>query len=349
MLLEKRKLIFDISVLLIIIMILIIIGKNIAAVISPFVISIVIAYLLNPLVSILVKKGLNRVLAILLVFILLLAILIGLFMTFIPRLVGDISVFAENIPYMIDNIDSFLKDFKEGRIDFASFDINSFIDIDQELRGLSDKIKDALAALSSIIIAGTGKLVNAVMIPIITFYFLKDKDEFIALFYDGMPIKIKNHLGRIFKDIDGVIGGFLRGQLIVATFVGILTGLGCRIIGLPYSITIGLLAGVTNIIPYFGPWLGGIVPVLLALMTKPVLVIWVLVVIVVIQQIESNFLSPQIMSQSVGLHPMVVMFSILLFGNMFGVIGMIVGVPIAGTVKVLIKHGMEFRKRLQSD
>lgn len=345
----RKRLIFDIGVMVVIVAIFLLISKNIMAVISPFVISLVIAYLLNPIVTLLEKKGVKRYLAILLVFILILLLITGLFMTFIPKLVDDLSVFASQLPQMIDGVDDFLQGVRQGEIKLFPFDITSFIDIDKELQGITDRIKDGIGAVSTALIAGTGKLINVIMVPIITFYFLKDKDDFIQLFYNGLPLRIKRHTDVIFKDIDKVIGGFLRGQLIVATFVGILTGLGCRIIGLPYSLTIGLLAGVTNVIPFFGPWLGGITPVLLALMTDPIKVIWVLVVIVVVQQIESNFLSPQIMSQSVGLHPVAVMFSILLFGNIFGIVGMIIAVPIAGTIKVLIKHGTAYRKRLTED
>lgn len=348
MILERKRLIFDISVIAIILLFLIFIGDNIMDVISPFAISLVVAYLLNPLVNFLVKKGVKRSLAILLVFLIIIGIIVGLFMTFIPRLASDIKIFADNIPSMIEGVNDFLTDVREGDLSIP-FDLTRFIDVDKGLQELTNTIRNGLASFSTLLIQGTGKLITAIMVPIITFYYLKDKDVFISITYGSLPNSIKRHTKSILKDIDGVIGGFLKGQLIVATFVGILTGLGCGLIGLPYPLTIGLLAGVTNIIPYFGPFLGGITPMLVALMTNPISALWVILLILLIQQLEGNFLSPQIMSQSVGLHPLAVMFSVLLFGNVFGIIGMIIGVPIAGTIKVLIKHGKAFRERLQVD
>ena len=105
-------------------------------------------------------------------------------------------------------------------------------------------------------------------------------------------------------EIDVVLGGFIRGQLVIAVFVGILTGVGCRIIGVPHSLTVGLVAGITNIIPYFGPWIGGVLPVVLAIMDNPIRALWVAIMIVIVQQLEAVFISPQVMSRSVGLHPL---------------------------------------------
>lgn len=344
--LDKKRinLIFDLSLLAFVLIILFFIRKNIMSVISPFLYALVIAYLMDPLVSFLERKGIKRVLAILLVFILIAAIITGLFMTFVPKLVKDISVLVSDIPNIFKGIGGFIEDIREGNRTISSIDISSFIDIDKELANLSNVAKNALGLLSSNLIASTGKLLDAIMVPLITFYYLKDKKEFLPIVWGLIPYRFTPVVRPILRDIDGVIGGFIKGQLLVALFVGILTGIACRIIGLPYSITIGLIAGITNVIPYFGPWIGGIMPIILAIITRPVLALWVIVFIVIIQQIESNFLSPQIMSQSVGLHPLLVMFSILLFGNIFGVVGMIIGVPIMGTIKVLIRYINNYRQ-----
>jgi predicted PurR-regulated permease PerM len=104
------------------------------------------------------------------------------------------------------------------------------------------------------------------------------------------------------------------------------------------------VAGITNIIPYFGPWIGGVLPVVLAIMDSPIKALWVAIMIVIVQQLEAVFISPQVMSRSVGLHPLVVMFSVLLFGKAFGIIGMIIGVPFTATMIVIVKHILKLRK-----
>lgn len=108
------------------------------------------------------------------------------------------------------------------------------------------------------------------------------------------------------------------------------------------------MSGVILRLPYFGPWIGGILPVILAFMERPIMVLWVTILIVVIQQVESAFLSPQIMSHSVGLHPLLVMFSVLFFGNMMGILGMIIGVPLMGILKIAFRYLRDFRREITS-
>ena len=192
-------------------------------------------------------------------------------------------------------------------------------------------------------VSSTGTLLDIIITPIITFYYLKDKDNILKAITGNLPKNALSKIKELGRDIDKVLGGFIKGQITVAAFVGILTGIGCFFIGVPYALTIGLVAGITNIIPYFGPWLGGILPVVLAFMERPLMALWVVILILVIQQIESAFLSPQIMSHSVGLHPLLVMFSVLFFGSMFGILGMIIGVPLMGVLKILLGYVKELR------
>lgn len=340
---KHYKLAFDIGLFAVIILGLFFIRKNIADVINPFLYALVFAYILNPLVNWIEKKGFKRSIAILLIFLTIFLIVFVLFMSFIPRLVSDISVLISDIPNIFKFIENTVNNIKTGDF-FISFQkYYDFFNIDSQLDQISTSIKQGLTRFLSILISSTSGLLDIVMTPIITFYYLKDKDKFIKLIMEAIPERFSEKLKEIASEIDKVLGGFIRGQLIVAAFVGFLTGLGCKILGVPYALTIGLVAGLTNIIPYFGPWIGGIMPVILSLMNSPMTTIWVIVLIIVVQQIESTFLSPQIMSHSVGLHPLSVIFSVLLFGNIFGILGMILGVPITGTIKVLIKYIFQFK------
>ncbi|NTW72730.1 MAG: AI-2E family transporter [Eubacteriaceae bacterium] len=344
---KQYALILDILFLAIAAIALFLIRNNIMNIITPFLMALVVAYLLHPLVNLLEKKGMKRIFAILLVFLIILLVIIVIFMTFIPGLVNDISALIQDIPNIFDNVMVFIEDLKSGDITFIPDSLYDFLNIENELNKLSDLLKTLLSSFSSALLASTVQLLNIIMAPILAFYYLKDKDlfikSFLSPFNDHQKVKIKEAA----RDVDAVFGGFIRGQLIVATFVGVMTGVGCKLIGLPYALVIGLVAGVTNIIPFFGPWLGGIMPVTLAVMDEPITIFWTVVVIFIVQQIESNFLSPNIMARSVGLHPLTVIFSILLFGNVFGIPGMILGVPITGTLKVLVKYIMEFRESIK--
>ncbi|NMA49153.1 MAG: AI-2E family transporter, partial [Tissierellia bacterium] len=127
----------------------------------------------------------------------------------------------------------------------------------------------------------------------------------------------------------------------------ILMGIGSLIIGIPYALTIGLLAAITNIIPYFGPWLGGILPTVLAFIEKPIMTLWAIGLIVVVQQIESTLITPRIMSKSVGIHPLLIIFSVLFFGSLFGIIGMILGVPMMATLLLIFGYIKEYRQHIE--
>lgn len=343
---KNKKLTFDIALGVIVVALLFYIRGSFFDVVTPFIYAAVLAYLLNPAVNFLERKKIKRPLAILLIFILIFLVLTLVFMSFVPSLASDISVFVKNLPDIFDFMEDFLNNFREGKITIIPDAMMNYFDIDQELAKIGMALKNSLGQLSNVLIQSTGTLLDIVMTPIITFYFLKDKNQLLSNITGVFNKKQKEGLFKVCKDIDVVLGGFIKGQMIVAAFVGTLIGIGCAVIGVPYALTIGLVAGLTNIIPYFGPWLGGFLPVVLALMNAPITALWVVIWIIVVQQIESSFISPQIMASSVGLHPLTVMFSVLFFGNLMGIPGMILGVPITGTIKVLVKHMKVFRSNL---
>ncbi len=348
---QKQKtfnLVIDISMAVFVLVVFLLIRPNLMNVINPFIYGIVFSFLLNPAVSFFDKRGLPRILSILIVFILLAAILTGLIMSFVPTLAQDVSVLAQEVPTLINFVEQFITDFRDGNMAFMPDFVFEFIDIDEELANIGQVVRDSLENLYSILISSTGTLLDIIMTPIITFYYLKDKEKIKNFIMKQFSFRHHYEIKAFARDIKKVLGGFIRGQLIVACFVGILTGVGCLVIGIPYALTIGLVAGVTNIIPYFGPWIGGIMPVILGLMNRPILALWVVLWIIIVQQIESSFISPQVMSHSVGLHPLLVIFSVIFFGSMLGIPGMILGVPITASIKVVVRYFLIFRNRLRT-
>lgn len=338
----------DLALAALVIVLLIQVHQSILAVIAPFFYALILAYLINPLINWLSVHKVPRLLAIALVFLLILGILAGIGIAFIPRLASDLSTLVRDIPKTVSFITGFIDDFRDGRLAFLPDFVFDFFDIDEELKKIGQLVRDSLDDLYSLLISSTGTLLDIVMTPLIAFYYLKDKDRIIKTIMRPFNSDLRQKIRSISADIDKVLGGFIRGQLIVALFVGVLIGIGCAIIGLPHALTIGLIAGLTNIIPYFGPFIGGIMPVILALMEKPILALWVVILIVAVQQIEANLLSPQIMSHSVGLHPLLVIFSVLFFGHLFGVAGMIFGVPLTGSILIISRYVLEARRHFRS-
>lgn len=340
--------IFDLIVLIVLIVVLYNLRISFKNVITPFIYALVLGYLLNPAVDFLEGKKIKRPLAIIIMFLAIFSVISIIFATIIPTLGRDVSVLASELPSIFKFVERAVYEIQMGEITFVPEFLTELIDFESELGRIQELLKNSVTQISAVIMASTGTLLDIVMTPIITFYYLNDKKKLIGGIKGLIPLKHLNAIEKILTDIDKVLGGFIKGQIIVAAFVGVLTGIGCAVIGVPYSITIGLVTGITNIIPYFGPWIGGILPVLLALMNNPITALWVVIWVLVVQQIESSFISPQIMAHSVGLHPLTVMFSVLFFGNVFGIIGMIIGVPLTGTIKVLINYLMEYMKFLKS-
>lgn len=345
---RHRRAIFDFVMFAVVALIIYLIRGNIAQVIAPFVYALVLAYLFDPLIKLLEKKKLRRIFGIILLFLGIIGVLAIVLALFVPRLVRDAAGLAEDIPNMIKFVVKTAEEIRDGRLTIIPEPVLGWIDIDKEMANLADMVKHALGDFSSWLLASSSKLLDLVMTPIITFYYLKDKDRLVKNLLQPFKGSARTDLISFAGEVDKVLGSFIRGQLLVAAFVGVLTGIGCAIIGVPHALTIGLVAGFTNIIPYFGPWIGGILPVVLALMDRPISALWVIILIVVVQQVESSFMSPQIMSHSVGMHPLLVMFSVLLFGSIMGIPGMILGVPIMATIKILWTYVVKYRQRYEN-
>ncbi|MFW6282261.1 MAG: AI-2E family transporter [bacterium] len=343
--LEKNRVkIFDIILIISILLIIYTFRNNITSVIRPFIYAFVIAYFFNPIVNFLEEKRVNRLLAVAVVFFLIFTIIYALFRAFIPTLIREISNFMEDIPGIVNYIEELINDLRSGELTIIPDSIYKFLDVDNQLNRLAEIIRNGFDRFSSFLLASTGTFLDIFLTIIISFYYLKDKNKLLNYYLGFFSKERKQTVQDIIGEIDKVIGAYIRGQVIVASVVGILTGIGSAIIGVPYSLTIGLVAGLTNVIPYFGPWLGGVMPVVIALMNDPIKAVWVVIWILIVQQIEGNFLSPQIMSHSVGLHPLTVIFSVLFFGSVLRIPGLIIAVPVAGILKVLWKYLLEYRK-----
>jgi predicted PurR-regulated permease PerM len=221
---------------------------------------------------------------------------------------------------------------------------------------LADQVQETIttqmgswsAQAASGVIAAGGEAVsfvfNLVIGLVVGFYLLKGlprlKQSAVLLVPEGH----RDDVAEMGSRISCAVGGFIRGQLIIAAIVGVLTTIGLAVIGLPYPIVIGFITGLFNVVPYFGPIVGGSIAAIVGLFVDPWLALLAIAVVVAVQQVESLILSPKIMSDQVDLHPVVVIFSLLVGGTLLGFFGLLFAIPIAATVKAvagfyLEKHG----------
>src|SRR5699024_7547792 len=180
-----------------------------------------------------------------------------------------------------------------------------------------------------------GKITNVVdifvmiaMIQILVFYFLKDFKMIKEFSKRHIPQRFHEKVRIIMQAIDESLGSYLRGQMLVSLFVGFCSWLLFQLIGVPYALFLGILLGITNVIPYFGPFIGLVPSIMLAVTVSKQMVLYVILIVLVIQLIESNILSPFIMEKTVQIHPIAILFALLLGGELAGIVGMLVAVPV---------------------
>lgn len=306
--------------------------------IMPFIIGGVIAYLLNPLVVKLQQRRLPRWVAIVLIYLLFL-IIVGLSLCyFIPVLYSNISELISNIPIYaqeytqrFNNMQSAISysPLPQQVKDIVISQIHSNVSAIQGL--FLTFLRNSLGAINSVF----ALFVNFILGMIIAFYLLKDKDYFKEHLTLLVPRRWRGAATSTMGEINLIISNFIQGQLLIASVVAVLEITGLSIIGLKYAFVLGLIGGFANIIPYFGPFIGAVPAIAIALLYSPIKALLVITVFIIVQQIDNAFITPRIMSEKIGLHPLLIIFVVLLGGSLFGIMGLILAVPITAIIKVI--------------
>lgn len=316
-------------------------GGFITTLIFTVSVSMVVSYFLNPLVNKLEAKKISRGFGVLIIYVGIVLLLVILFKTVGPKIGDEISRLVKNLPSYINDIYRFsvnLYDRISPEIENLPIDMGSIEDsIASGLDNLKNVLGNSIMGIINSSMKFISRALNLVLIPVFTFYFLKDKSKYKEVITENIPKKFRKDIVGLGRDIDEVLGQYVRGQLLVCLFIGVATTAALLIIGVDFAIIIGIFAGIFNIIPYLGPIIGLIPAVIFAAFEDPTKIIWVVVAITVIQQAEGNFITPRIIGKSVGLHPTVVMVGVLIGGGYFGLIGMLLAVPTVATFRVVYK------------
>ncbi|MBS3994236.1 MAG: AI-2E family transporter [Alkaliphilus sp.] len=307
----------------------------------PVLWAIIFSYLLNPAVHILGKRGISRLWSVIMIFTFIATIVSVLFITITPILINEIKNLVELLPkYTIEASEFITRMYeKVEQLDNLSPQMSAIRDpIDEYLVNIQNKIIATINEMTRRIFDTLSNVITIILIPIYSFYFLKDGIHFKKKFTLMIPKLFRQEFLEIAKDIDKLLSKFIRGQLVVASCVGILCMIALFIIRVDFAILIGMIAGISNIIPYIGPIIGAIPGVIIALLDEPSKAIWVLIAFIIIQQFESAVLSPKIVGESVGLNPIIIIITLFLGNELYGVAGMIFGVPMVASIKIIFKH-----------
>lgn len=303
------------------------------------IISLIFSYLLNPIINYMEKRGLSRSLGIIILYVAILGIFAAISISFVPRLSRELKEVIVVLPDYFNRMTDFFKDLYD-----KYYNLDTIAPLLENFEGIVydnlNKLQKVLLENMSKIFTSVGSLINRiislVLIPILTFYFLKDKDKLLNRAYLTIPKRNRPEVKELLIEIDKSLSQFVRGRLILAIYVGIATTIVLLILNINFAVVIGLLTGISDIIPYFGPFLGFLPAVIFAFLDSVSKGIWVAIIFVLIQWVENNVLAPKIIGESTGLHPITVLLGIIIAGNLYGVLGMIFVIPLVSILKILI-------------
>ena len=334
---NNKKGLLYIAFTIVLIILLIRYGHAAVGILKPFVISAVFAYLLNPIVEIFEKRKIKRIFGVIIVYLMFFSLIILFGLILIPRLIRDIGFLVENVPQYSEQVQIIIKSFQDGYI-YRNLPQSIRDIINDNIYVIQNELLNILQNVANSIIGWFSRLFSLIIIPVITFYLLKDSNYFKNQLILAMPKSKRGRVILLARDIDNVFGRFIRGQIIIAAFVGIMTTIALLIINVKYAVFLGIFVGFAEIIPYFGPFLGFIPTILFALFDSPTKAFYAGAAFILIQQIESGILTPKIIGESVGIHPVYVIMSLIIGGKFMGIAGLIIAVPVLAAIKLTFRH-----------
>lgn len=314
------------------------------SILTPFVFAALVVFLLRRPVTRLAERGVGRGVAVLICYLGIFAVLGFFLVAVLPPLVREFVQFLEDFPrYFASARDLWIRLQRE----YTSLEVPSWVQ-DALLATRDDLTRQATiwsrALAGGIVVAGgqvAGFLLGTFLALALAFFALRDlpviKQELLRL----GGVRRREDMLELFMRVTTVVEGWIKGQALIAFIVGLLTWLGLQLLGVPYALIIGIIAGVTNVIPYLGPIVGGAVAAVSAAFVSPMLVVWTVLYIVVLQQLESMFLQPRVMSGQVNLHPVLVVFSLLVGASVGGLVGMLLALPVAGAINAAFVYYFE--------
>ncbi|MCW3491576.1 AI-2E family transporter [Dethiobacter alkaliphilus] len=312
----------------------------IASIFLPVLLSGILYYLLKPIVNLLIKWKFPRTAAILFIYLVFSLIIIFVLLFLIPILQGQLINLVNNAPALLAQLQTEFVQLQESTFfsQVRQLESSGFLDSADHREVVDNLVSAALLYFSNLAGVITNFLMVAFTIPFILFYMLKDGQRLPETISRLFPKPYRKESEDILNEMSDAISSYIQGQLIVCLFVGIFVYLGYLIVGLEYALLLAVVAAVTNIIPYFGPVIGTVPGLIVAFIQSPWTALQVLVIVIVIQQLESQIISPQVLGKKLSIHPVAIIFSLLTGGSLAGLPGLILAVPTYAVGRVVVTH-----------
>ncbi|MBD8922534.1 AI-2E family transporter [bacterium] len=324
--------------------------RSVLNVLSPLFIGFVIAWLFAPLVDKMTRKGTSRILASITVYIIFILFLTIFFRIFIPVIYKELNELISSLPNITEKITIFVNSMFD-KIDNDMFDVKNVKEniLDAILsygNNISSNFPTLIVTFMSNFVSGIGTIFFGLIIGL---YMLFDFDNVTNLLLRLIPVKHQVEVASLVENIGVEVRKCVNGTLLVACMVFVCDTIGFSIIGLKSALLFGLFCGITDLIPYIGPYLGTCVATIVGLTQSPLIGICTFVVAVIVQLIESYILQPVVMSKATNLHPVTIICSLLIFGHFFGIVGMVLATPIMSIFKVItifVKEKVENKQKI---
>lgn len=307
---------------------------------APILIAGFFYYMLSPLVTLLITKTkIKKNMAIGIVFLLLIVLIILMIGAVIPNLIKQLVSLASILPEVIHSFEKWVSEIMSQPL-LKELDYQSYIDklnlsfgtiLKNIINGLSSGIGSIVSSVASVTMI-------VVTVPFILFYMLKDGHRFVPLLQKYLPANNKLEIIGLLEKMSKTISAYISGQVIECLFVAICTTLGYALLGIEYAFLFGIIAGVANMIPYLGPYIGLAPAVFVTIFDSPVKALLACVVVLVVQQIDGNLVYPIVIGRSLDIHPLTIILVLLVAGNIAGLLGMILGVPFYAVCKTVVVH-----------
>ncbi|AYC29478.1 AI-2E family transporter [Paenisporosarcina cavernae] len=314
-------------------------------VVFPVIMATILYYLLRPVLGLLEKAKIPKIWGIVLLFVGIIGLFTLLIFLVLPFLKDQFSTLIEEFPtyfqQLLVSIDTFLRNSI-----FQEYYVSMNLTPQEYLKDLPDgfaaTIQDAagglLSGVGTFISTLTGFVLAVVTVPFILFYLLKDGKKLPSYIIRLLPPTMRDDAQLIMKDADKQISAYIQGQLLVSFCIGFMVFIGFLIIGMDYALLLGVLAMVTSVVPYLGPIIAITPAAIIAIVTSPFMLVKLAIVWTIVQLVEGKFISPQIMGKSLHIHPITIIFVLLTAGSLFGVPGVILGIPGYALLKVVVTH-----------
>jgi predicted PurR-regulated permease PerM len=305
------------------------------SIIGPFVIAFFLAYAINPLVDLLERKGARRDYAVLTVYLIVILSVVFVLELIVPRLAWELSRVSQKLPsvlVLVQKAGEILERInRHGGLPFDPQIIS--VELAKRWEILTRKF---LVQLANGLVGFFSQSFLVGLVPLLSYYMSRDYPQIKRKSFHWLLRHCGAHWTRTFLKIDSVFRLYIRGQLLVTLIVGVLLSIGLTMLGLEAGFLLGLVAGFFNLIPYFGPVLGAIPAIFFGLLQSPWHAVYVIILFVIVNQIETIFLTPRIIGGSLGMHPITVVYLVLVGGKIFGVLGMIFAIPLGALLLILL-------------